>query len=188
MCFLYQTHKWINFSIHYLCSWFLIEKLIILHFRHLNHIEEMQGELNSYGAILKTLPLMERRQGDVSREYLAYMSMLLFNACKSSQVQQKNSVFLMFNKENVLFNCARYFIFQNALKEYCLNTREDMLFISIREMLQLSVLATKERYTNVSFSPKCSLAFVLKWAIYVHWFNCGNGSSALHLTLHFANW
>ncbi len=37
---------------------------------------------------------------------------------------------------------------QNALRQYCLNTREEMLFLAIREMLQLSILATKERFVG----------------------------------------
>ena len=41
--------------------------------------------MNSHDAILKTLPLIER-QGDVAREYLAFLTTMLFNACKSSQV------------------------------------------------------------------------------------------------------
>ena len=53
--------------------------------RQLNAIEEVQDAMNSHDAILKTLPLIER-QGDVAREYLAFLTTMLFNACKSSQV------------------------------------------------------------------------------------------------------
>lgn len=53
--------------------------------RQLGVIEEVQDAMNSYRVVAKTLPLIER-QGEVAAEYLAFLAMLLFNACKSSQV------------------------------------------------------------------------------------------------------
>ena len=58
-----------------------------INYRQLEAIEKVQDAMNAHNAISKTLPMIERT-GEVAKEYLTFLTTVLFNACKSSQVSR----------------------------------------------------------------------------------------------------
>ncbi len=78
----------------------------------------VQESLNSFGGLLDTLPLIERREDEIVKQYLAFISTMLFNVNTASQ---------------------------DSLKDYFLNTREELFFIAVQRRMTLSKIATKER-------------------------------------------
>ncbi|XP_070537450.1 LOW QUALITY PROTEIN: inositol 1,4,5-trisphosphate-gated calcium channel ITPR3-like [Ptychodera flava] len=88
------------------------------HDDQLKKICDVQDELNSHGAMLKVLPLLARTSDSLAREVLAFLSTMLFSG-----------------NENV----------QKSLIEYFLSTREEHFFMALRNRMQLSAVATKEK-------------------------------------------
>ena len=60
--------------------------LLLLLFRQLKTIEEVQDALDSYGSINGTLEHLSRPDDEVIRELLAFLSALLFNGNENVQV------------------------------------------------------------------------------------------------------
>ncbi|XP_074663089.1 inositol 1,4,5-trisphosphate-gated calcium channel ITPR3-like [Tubulanus polymorphus] len=81
-------------------------------------IADLQAIINNYGVALKVLPHLARPSDDIAREVLALLCILLFNANR----------------------CV-----QSSLLKYFLTTREEVFFYAVRNRMQLSVGAFKEK-------------------------------------------
>nr|XP_006825393.1 PREDICTED: inositol 1,4,5-trisphosphate receptor type 1-like [Saccoglossus kowalevskii] len=84
----------------------------------LEKIVAVQKELNEHGAMLKVLPLLARTSDSLAREVLAFLSAMLFGG-----------------NEDV----------QSSLIDYFLSTREEHFFMAIKNRMNLSAVATKEK-------------------------------------------
>lgn len=78
----------------------------------------MQNALNSYGAMLDVLPQLSKTRDDIIREVLAFLAAMLFGG--NNNVQQ-------------------------GLCEYFLGTREEKFFFAVKNRMQLSSIAIKEK-------------------------------------------
>lgn len=88
------------------------------HKDQLEVISKTQAELNKLGALSKTLKHLERSNEDLSREYLCFLSALLFNGSVSTQ---------------------------RAFEDNFLNTREEIFFFCIKDKIQRSMITIRER-------------------------------------------
>ncbi|CAH1798712.1 unnamed protein product [Owenia fusiformis] len=86
--------------------------------RQLMFIRSVQSLLNGRGALIQVLPHLARKNDRIVREVLCFVSIMLFNANAEAQ--------------------------GNLLK-YFFSTREEVFFAAIRNRMQLSVVALKER-------------------------------------------
>ena len=55
--------------------------------RQISLIRELQIEMNSMGAVIKTLPHLARPSDHIAKEVLAFTCIMLFNANSSVQVR-----------------------------------------------------------------------------------------------------
>ena len=78
----------------------------------------MQDSLNNHDAMLQVLPHLSKTRDDIIREVLAFLAAILFGG-----------------NENV----------QQSLSEYFLGTREEKFFFAVKNRMQLSAIATKEK-------------------------------------------
>ncbi|XP_064627454.1 inositol 1,4,5-trisphosphate receptor type 1-like isoform X9 [Lineus longissimus] len=81
-------------------------------------IRDIQACINNFGVALKVLPHLARPSDDITREVLALLCSLLFNANRDVQ---------------------------SSLLKYFLTSREEVFFYAIRNRMQLSVGAIKEK-------------------------------------------
>ncbi|XP_064638655.1 inositol 1,4,5-trisphosphate receptor type 3-like isoform X2 [Lineus longissimus] len=86
--------------------------------KQLNIICEAQNALNGHDAMLKVLPHITRPGDEIVREVLGFLGMMLFAG--NEDVQQ-------------------------SLISYFLGTREEKFFFAVKNRMQLSAIATKER-------------------------------------------
>ncbi|KAK7114914.1 hypothetical protein V1264_000891 [Littorina saxatilis] len=86
--------------------------------KQLSHVIEVQVALNGHSTIIKVLPHLARRNDDIVREVLAFICIMLFNA-----------------NRNV----------QQSMLEYFLSTREEVFFMAVRDRMQISTNAIKEK-------------------------------------------
>ncbi|KAK3094787.1 hypothetical protein FSP39_006217 [Pinctada imbricata] len=88
------------------------------HRKQLKVVEDVQNALNDYEVVTSVLEHLNRPQDEVVRETLAFMASLLFNG-----------------NENV----------QWSLIDYFTGTREETFFFAIKNRMQMSALATREK-------------------------------------------
>ncbi|KAL5005127.1 hypothetical protein ScPMuIL_018583 [Solemya velum] len=86
--------------------------------RQLKVIEDVQIALNDYGAVISVLNHLSRPQDNIVREVLSFLIVLLFSG-----------------NENV----------QNSIIEYFTGTREETFFFAIKNRMQMSAVATREK-------------------------------------------
>ncbi|XP_076449737.1 inositol 1,4,5-trisphosphate-gated calcium channel ITPR1-like isoform X2 [Babylonia areolata] len=86
--------------------------------KQLHHIKEVQVALNGHSTIIKVLPHLARRNDDIVREVLAFICIMLFNANRDVQ---------------------------KSMLEYFLSTREEVFFMAVRDRMQISTNAIKEK-------------------------------------------
>ncbi|PVD21456.1 hypothetical protein C0Q70_19629 [Pomacea canaliculata] len=86
--------------------------------KQLVYIKEVQVALNVHSTIIKVLPHLARRNDDIVREVLAFICIMLFNANR---------------------------VVQQSMLEYFLSTREEVFFMAVRDRMQISTNAIKEK-------------------------------------------
>ncbi|XP_059139568.1 inositol 1,4,5-trisphosphate receptor type 1-like isoform X3 [Physella acuta] len=86
--------------------------------KQINRIREVQCALNQHSVITKVLPHLARRSDSIAREVLAFICLMLFNA----------------NRE-----------VQRSMLDYFLSTREEVFFMAVRDRMQVSTNAIKEK-------------------------------------------
>ena len=86
--------------------------------RGVKTVREIQSIVNGFGVALKVLPHLARPSDDITREVLALLCSLLFNA-----------------NRNV----------QSSLLKYFLTTKEEVFFYAVRNRMIMSVGAFKEK-------------------------------------------
>ncbi|CAH1798283.1 unnamed protein product [Owenia fusiformis] len=88
------------------------------HKKQLDNIRDIQNILTGHGAVVKVLPHLARYNDDIVKEVLSLLAMMLFNANVTVQV---------------------------SLIDYFKATREEVFFVAIRNRMQMSIVAIKER-------------------------------------------
>ncbi|ELT92253.1 hypothetical protein CAPTEDRAFT_194612, partial [Capitella teleta] len=91
--------------------------------KQLKRIIDSQNALNDHMALLKVLPHLSKTGDDIVREVLAFLAAMLFGG-----------------NEDV----------QRSLIDYFLGTREENFFFALKNRMQLSALATKERRSLIA--------------------------------------
>ena len=87
-------------------------------FRALQRIEDVQCALDGQGAMLKTLHHLSKNGDNIVREVLAFSAAMLFGGNEAVQ---------------------------GSLVDYFLGTREEKFFFAVKNRMNLSAIATKER-------------------------------------------
>ncbi|EDV25315.1 uncharacterized protein TRIADDRAFT_55241 [Trichoplax adhaerens] len=80
--------------------------------------EEKPNEWESYGTMIKVLPLLSRRSDDIIRELLSFLAAMLLEGNSMAQA---------------------------SLAQYFLGTREESFFFAIKGRMNMSMVATKEK-------------------------------------------
>ena len=88
LCPIPSCPLWIKYN--YIAVCLLLLLIVIIYFRQLHRIQELQHIMTDMGSIDHVLPLLARSNDEIVKETLAYMSTLLFNACKHVQVGLHN--------------------------------------------------------------------------------------------------
>ncbi|CAH1800283.1 unnamed protein product [Owenia fusiformis] len=86
--------------------------------KKLKRIEEAQNALNEHDAILKVLPHLSKPGDDIIREVLAFVACMLFGGNKNVQA---------------------------SMCDYFYGTREERFFAAVKNRMNLSAIATKEK-------------------------------------------
>ncbi|XP_055890997.1 inositol 1,4,5-trisphosphate receptor-like isoform X3 [Biomphalaria glabrata] len=86
--------------------------------KQINRIKEVQNAINSHNVINKVLPHLSRRNDNIVREVLAFICIMLFNANRDVQ---------------------------KSMLDYFLSTREEVFFMAVRDRMQVSTNAIKEK-------------------------------------------
>ncbi|CAL1526674.1 unnamed protein product [Lymnaea stagnalis] len=86
--------------------------------KQINRVREVQNAINSHNVILKVLPHLARRSDNIAREVLAFICIMLFNANRDVQ---------------------------KSMLDYFLSTREEVFFMAVRDRMQVSTNAIKEK-------------------------------------------
>ena len=95
--------------------------IVSLFYRQLKRIEDVQNALNEHGAMLKVLPHLSKNGDLIVREVLSFLAAMLFGG-----------------NDDV----------QNSLIDYFLGTREEKFFFAIKNRMNLSAIATKEKWAT----------------------------------------
>ncbi|CAG5132421.1 unnamed protein product, partial [Candidula unifasciata] len=84
----------------------------------INTVKDVQSALNSHNAIVKVLPHLARRSDNIAKEVLGFICLMLFNANRDVQ---------------------------KSMLDYFLSTREEVFFLAVRDRMQVSTNAIKEK-------------------------------------------
>ena len=87
----------------------------------MKRIEDVQNALNGQDAMLKILNHLAKHSDQIVREVLAFCAVMLFGGNPAVQA---------------------------SLSEYFLGTREEKFFFAIKSRMNLSAIATKERFDS----------------------------------------
>ncbi|XP_035825085.1 inositol 1,4,5-trisphosphate receptor type 3 isoform X3 [Aplysia californica] len=95
--------------------------------KQINRVRDIQNAININDLIIKVLPHLARRSDDIAREVLAFICIMLFNANRDVQ---------------------------KSMLDYFLSTREEVFFMAVRDRMQVSTNAIKEKTLMLKKSRK----------------------------------
>lgn len=138
----------------YISRWFAFPRI-------LRHIAGIQNLYDKKGAMKKSLPHLATRCEEVAKEVLGFLCIMLFNANTSVQVR----VQIVSHKQNILQSIPNssvnidnskdcslpqifMILFQQAMLDYFLSTREEVFFMAVRDRMALSTNSIKEKYEH----------------------------------------